>query len=119
MRSLLLALVLAAAPLAPHPELDGTVWIMKVSGIAGLFAPADVMTFDGGSFTSSECVKKGFAATGYDVDGKAWSATQSSDAGGKVEWTGTRNGDAMSGTLVWTKPGAKPSRYAWTAAIRR
>jgi hypothetical protein len=118
-RSLFLALLLAAAPLTPHPELDGTVWTMRVSGIAGLFAPADVMSFDAGSFTSSECVKKGFAATGYDFDGKAWSAVQTSEGGGKVEWTGTRNGDAMAGTLVWTKPGGKPSRYSWTATIRR
>jgi hypothetical protein len=115
----LLALVLAAAPLTPHPELDGTTWKMKVSGIASLFAPVDVMTFDAGGFSSSECVRKGFAATGYDFDGKAWSAVQTSDSGGKVEWTGTRNGDAMSGTLVWTKPGEKPSRYAWTAALER
>ncbi len=68
----------------------------------------DVLIFDSAKMTSPECLKYGFSASPYksaQKKGEAmeFSTTQKSDAEGTSVWTGTIDGDAMNGTMVWTK----------------
>jgi hypothetical protein len=114
----LLALAAAPAVMAAAQTqvmggpLDGTKWNVKVTPDEAAMKKGekvfdDVLVFDGGYVSMSECLKYGFKASKYTADksGDGWSfqTEQMSKKQGKSIWTADVMGDAVKGKMVWTK----------------
>lgn len=118
--SLLAALTLAGLP-AAAADLDGTRWQLRLKGLRGLvlFWESDKLRFDGGNFTSEDCLPYGFAAGPYleksKGDAVTWSATQFNPAGETMEWSGARRGERMEGVFVWTLKDGRQKTFRWKA----
>jgi hypothetical protein len=73
----------------------------------------DVMSFSDGKFTSSACVKYGFASGPYiaTVEGNSiqFQAETISPTHGKMVWQGTVKNDTLEVNYSWTK-----ERWLWT-----
>lgn len=73
----------------------------------------DMLIFDNGRFTSTECLKFGFESGPYSAtiqnDSIQFKAETHSAALGKMEWSGTLKGDTLNVTYYWTK-----ERWLWT-----
>jgi hypothetical protein len=73
----------------------------------------DVLKFNDGKFTSSECFQYGFTGGPYKatVDGDSihFQAVTISPTHGKMAWQGTLKGDILDVTYSWTK-----ERWFWT-----
>jgi hypothetical protein len=120
----LLSLALASPLALAEPQagqalapLDGFVFeasIVRRDGEAGPAEPLiDRLTFDGGQFSSRICERYGFVPGAYWVRGEPgaieFHAVLHSPTDGTMEWTGTVTGDALEGTMRWTRP-----RWYWT-----
>lgn len=73
----------------------------------------DVLVFDDGRFTSTECFQFGFESGPYTAtvqsDSIQFKAVTHSPTHGKMEWAGTLMGDTLDVTYSWTK-----ERWLWT-----
>ncbi len=73
----------------------------------------DVLSFNNGIFTSSECFQYGFKGGPYTATIKGdvihFQAETISPTHGKMVWTGTLRGDALDVNYNWTK-----ERWLWT-----
>ena len=73
----------------------------------------DVLVFDGGRFTSTECFQYGFKSGPYTAtvqsDSIRFEAETLSATHGKMEWSGTLKDDTLDVTYFWTK-----ERWLWT-----
>jgi len=67
----------------------------------------DSLIFKDGRVTMSACVKMGFAPSLYTTipAGSSWSflTRQMSTAQGQTRWVATFTGEAVKGTMTWTK----------------
>jgi hypothetical protein len=122
MRALILTAWLAAgSPPACAAELEGSRWKMRFWAAASWipFWKGDVMRFEKGRFTSSECASYGFAPAPYlekaAKDGTTWTASQRNSDGERARWTGRLEGDRMSGELIWERPDGLTRRYRFSA----
>ena len=104
---------------APSP-LEGTTWDVKVLPDAmaaqkGEKPFDDSLIFKDGKVTMSACVKMGFAPSTYTTipTGSAWSFTthQVSSSQGTTTWTAAVTGDAIKGTMLWTKADGSMLHY--------
>ena len=111
--------VLAGTQTGP---LDGTKW--KIGGMPdeaakrmGEKPSKDTLIFKEGQLISTACVKYGFKASPYTAAqaGTRWSfrTEQMSPKEGKTVWSGTVNGDAITGTMVWTKTDGTMLHYTF------
>lgn len=113
----LAVLFLVSPVVAASGALDGSVFTVSMAEQGGE-AQADTLTFADGTFHSSACDQYGFAAAAYettDADGAiSFEATATSATEGENRWTGTVSGDAIRGTLVWSKAGQDPITYEFS-----
>ena len=109
-------------------SLDGTKW--KIRGMPdeaakrmGEKPSKDTLIFKEGNMTSTACVRYGFKASAYTASqsGTAWSVNteQISPKYGKMTWTGQVNGEAITGTMVWTKTDGTRLHYAFEGTKAR
>jgi|GEM_PF-2536038 len=93
-------------------SLEGTTWPVKVTPDATAAQKGekpfdDELAFKNGHVAMSACVKAGFAPSGYTLapSGSSWSfkTRQVSKDQGNTKWTGLVSGDAIKGTMIWTK----------------
>jgi hypothetical protein len=122
---LAIAAALAALALASCKKaggLDGKTFKVKLTDPSGK-ADDDELKFAGGTFDSMGCQKYGFKAAAYtaSASGPATSfrVEAKSDKEGTNQWEGKVEGDKISGTLVWSKPGQAPIRYSFAGAIAK
>ena len=108
--------------------LDGTKW--KITGIPdeaarrmGEKPSKDTLIFKQGNMTSTACVKYSFEASSYTATqaGTRWSfrTEQMSPKQGKTVWSGTVNGEAITGTMVWTKKDGTMLHYTFEGTKAR
>lgn len=103
-----------------HGPLDGLAFDARIvrgpGGEPRDDALIDELTFADGHFTSAICTRYGFTPTLYWVrstdDGTAFRAEMTSPTDGTMVWEGTVSGDALEGTMRWTK-----RRWYWTIAV--
>ena len=73
----------------------------------------DILVFDDGRFTSTECFQFGFESGPYTAavqsDSIRFKAVTRSPTHGRMEWEGTLVGDTLDVTYSWTK-----ERWLWT-----
>ena len=111
--------VLAATQAGP---LDGTKWKLRgrpdeAAKRMGEKPSKDTLIFKEGHMTSTSCVKYGFRASPYTAaqSGTTWAfgTEQMSPKDGKTAWSGTVNGEVLTGTMVWTKMDGSRFRYTF------
>ena len=117
--------VLAATHTGP---LNGTKW--KIRGMpdeaakrVGEKPSKDTLIFKEGNMTSTACVRYGFKVSPYTASqsGTAWSLNteQVSPKHGKMTWAGQVNGEAITGTMVWTKKDGTMLHYTFEGTKAR
>ena len=67
-----------------------------------------------GTFSAAASAMYGFAPATYTLENGAFNIALTSNAHGTQVWTGTRSGQVLNGTLVWTKPDGRVLRYTFT-----
>jgi len=102
-------------------DLEGTSWTVKVTPDAlakkkGEKPFDDALIFANGTVTMTACVKVGFAPSGYTASrtGEAWlfKTEQTSKKEGQTVWFASLSGNAIKGTMTWTKPDGTVLHYA-------
>jgi len=78
----------------------------------------DVISFKGSQFSSEYLGKLGFKAAPYEEDTRRFgpanfSAEQSSQTEGKVQWSGTVTAATINGQLKWTKKDGTELNYTF------
>ena len=115
-----LALALSLGAAAQAADLDGTRW---KAGERKLLGGEDVLTFEGGRFSSAEWVPSGFNAGPYDArrdcNAVAWSALQQNAQGETLKWEGVRKGDRMEGSTRYFRADGETSAVDWEAELIR
>jgi len=96
--------------------LDGTYWKLDQK----LGKKRDILKFEEGQFTSSQCLRFGFETTPYASKtlGKktvSWNATLKSSRGEKMIWKGTRSGTSMRGSYTFVKGNGRRANTTWSA----
>ena len=98
---------------APSHLLDGKEFIGPTGEKGKKVHHEDVLRFNDGKFTSSECFQYGFKGGTYTttIEGETihFQAVTISPTHGKMEWKGTLKGDTLDVTYSWTK-----ERWFWT-----
>ena len=121
-RIIVLGILLFAAPAWASVGEDST-WKITVTPDAQAKAQGerpgkDTLIFRGDTFTSTGCVKYGFAPSSYSASGApetwSWKADQNSIKQGTTQWKGTAKGDAIEGTMVWRHPDGKSLTYTFS-----
>ena len=113
---------MGSAALAAVSPLEGTSWSVKVvpdeaATQQGEKSFDDGFVFKDGKVTLTACVKAGFAPSTYTAApaGEAWTLTteQVSPDQGQTKWEAEISGNAIHGTLVWTKTTGTVLRYTF------
>lgn len=103
-------------------SLDGKTFQIQVTE-PGKPPQPDELIFAAGKLDSTECRKYGFAPAAYTVkkEGNAMSFTSEakSEKEGTNRWTGKVEGDRVSGTLEWTKPGQATIKYTYAGTLAK
>jgi hypothetical protein len=111
--------LLVAVPALASP-LEGKAFVGETAKKGETKGDPDTFSFKEGKFHSTGCDPYGFKPSPYKVEkaGDAWSFTSEciSPKEGSMSWRGTVKGSAISGTVVWTKPGQAPIEYTFTGA---
>ena len=111
----------AATQTATSSALEGTTWSVKATPDAmaaqkGEKPFDDSLIFKDGKVTMSACVKMGFAPSGYTAipgSSGSWAflTQQVSPSQGTTRWMTTFTGEAVKGTMTWTKQDGSVLRY--------
>jgi len=111
---LLIALPALASPL------EGKTFIGEIAKKGDAKADPDTFAFREGKFHATGCDPYGFKPAPYKVEksGDDWTFASEckSPKEGSMSWKGIVKGDAISGTVVWTKPGQAPIEYTFKGA---
>ncbi len=114
--------VLSLAFVAQAGSLDGTKWRIRVTpdketAAKGEKESDDELIFADGKFTSTACLKYGFAASAYTTEAKGtatkWKSDQTSDKEGLTHWSGQARPTAMSGKMEWVKKDGAKLHYTF------
>ncbi len=112
---------LMVAPPASSTPLDGKTFVGEFARKGEAKGDPDTFSFSGGRFHSTGCDPYGFTPSPYRIGkiGDTWTFASegASPKEGRMAWKGTIEGDAISGTAVWTKPGQAPIDYTFTGAV--
>jgi hypothetical protein len=112
-REILLICFLAAPLLAPaaaptHPAIDGKTFTGTLVKQGENQGDPDDFVFKDGQFISTACASFGFKPASYSVtqDGAhtQFSAENKTDAGVRMIWKGTIEGDHLQATAQWMRP---------------
>lgn len=105
-------------------SLDGKMFEVKVSEQSkGAEPTADELIFKDGTFFSTDCEQYGFSAAPYKAtiegDNTTFESTLVSEKEGKADWTGTIDGNSISGTFVWSKEGQASIDYEFQGSLKK
>jgi hypothetical protein len=116
------SLAVAASGLLDGKTFEGQ--CVEKGKAAGTGVP-DELRFRDGKFLSTACLTHGCGEAKYTAKtlGKTvtWESTLVSTKAseGTILWKGTVKGDVAEATLVWTKPGQKPSEWTFSGRLKR
>lgn len=83
----------------------------------------DEIIFKDGTFFSTDCEQYGFGAAPYESranDGVTMFITSStSEKEGEIQWEGKVEGDGISGTMIWSKPGQEAVFYKYKGSLKK
>jgi len=83
----------------------------------------DTITFKDGTFLSTDCEQYGFGAAPYEHrsnDGVTLFITSTkSEKEGEIQWEGKVEGDKISGTMIWSKPGQEAIFYKYKGSLKK
>ena len=86
-------------------------------------ATDDEIMFKDGTFFSKDCEQYGFGSAPYEYrtkDGITLFITSSkSEKEGEIQWEGKVEGDKISGTMIWSKPGQDPIFYKYGGSLKK
>lgn len=82
----------------------------------GVFVFKDSVLFHDGLLSADAISMYGFAPVAYTITNNDFTATLTSDAQGNMKWTGHRDADGLTGTLVWTKTDGRVVRYTFVGS---
>lgn len=104
-----------------HGALDGRTFQVVLVADADHGKNDDCLVFTAGSFDSTACHGYGFGAAPYTVaaDGTGFLATTASAQNGSMAWQGTVNGDAVSGSVLWTDGKGEKQRSTFKGTAKR
>lgn len=128
MKTLIVSLAILTLPAlsrAEAPALDGRTFLVVEGGEKGKPAEKrkDDLIFKAGKFRSTGCDQYGFGEAPYQTrrEGGAvtFEANTTSAKEDKIVWKGSVQGDAISGSYVWTKPGQKDIEYWFKGTAKK
>jgi len=105
-------------------SLDGKTFSIKINehGKDGEVRD-DVVIFKDGIFLSKDCEQYGFGAAPYEYranDGVTLFITSTkSEKEGEIQWEGKVEGDEISGTMIWSKPGQEAIFYKYKGNLKK
>ena len=114
----------AAETVASHApskdaSLDGMTFVGEMGEQGKTKGDSDTFVFQDGTFQSAACEPYGFEPASYTAteEGNAvtFHAKAESSNEGTMTWTGAMNGEELTGTAIWTKPGKHPVEYWFKA----
>ena len=83
----------------------------------------DELIFKDGTFFSTDCGQYGFDAAPYEyraTDGVTMFITSTkSEKEGEIQWEGRAEGNEISGTMIWSKPGQEPIFYKYKGSLKK
>jgi hypothetical protein len=95
--------------------LDGRTFVGEMGEKGKEKGDPETFVFKDGTFDPLDCHKWGFSGAPYttkEEDGRIhFTAETKSEKEGTMSWKGAVQGDAISGTVVWTKQGQAPIEY--------
>jgi len=125
--AVLVSAAISSLALAASGLLDGNTFqgeCVEKGKAAGTGVP-DELRFRDGKFLSTLCLEKhGCGEAKYTAkkvgETITWESTLVSTKAseGRIRWKGTVKGDVAEATLVWTKPGQKPSEWTFSGRLK-
>ena len=105
-------------------SLDGKTFSVKINELGKDGETSDdELIFQDGTFFSVDCEQYGFGSAPYEyrtTDGITLFITNStSEKEGEIQWEGKAEGDKISGTMIWSKPGQEPVFYKYKGSIKK
>ncbi len=121
---LLLALALAAGPVAAQTALDGKTFEGVFLERGKTRGDADTLSFRNGRFHSSACDRYGYGDAPYRVvavEGGVirFEATTESPRYGRLEWSGVVRGDKLDATATMMQVGKSPVENWVVAGLKK
>jgi hypothetical protein len=113
--AVVLIILATAAVVTGTGYLDGRTFVGETGEKGKTKGEPETFVFKDGTFDPLDCHKWGFSGAPYttkEEDGRIhFAAETKSDKEGTMSWKGAVQGDAISGTVVWTKQGQAPIEY--------
>jgi len=110
-----LTLLATAAVVTGTGYLDGRTFVGETGEKGKAKGDPETFVFKDGSFDPLACHKWGFNGAPYttkEQDGRIqFTSETKSDKEGTMSWKGAVQGNEISGTVTWTKPGQAPIDY--------
>ena len=116
--TLVLCGILAASTAFAAGALDGRSYQGEIVEQGKTKGDADTFVFDNGRFRSLACDKNGFGDAPYSGDGTRFEATTTSKSKGEMAWKGTVSGNAVEGTVQWSKDGKPKTQYHFKGTLK-
>jgi hypothetical protein len=121
--SALATLLIGAFPLAAAGPLDGKTFSVQMGKKGKASSKPDDLMFADGTFRSTACDAYGFTAAPYEGkqegDKSTFTANAKSPKQGTMSWTGTVQGDAVSGEATWSRVRRQPVRYWFKGSLKK
>lgn len=105
-------------------SLDGKTFSIKINehGKDGE-ARDDTVIFKDGKFLSKDCEQYGFGAAPYEHRAQhgvtLFITGTKSEKEGEIQWEGKVEGDNISGTMIWMKPGQEAVFYKYEGSLKK
>ena len=114
---------LVQSRLASASPLDGKSFVGEMGEKGKTKGDKDTFTFKDGRFRSTACDRYGFGDATYAVKEEGGkmvvTAETTSKKEGVMQWTLTVDGDALTGSSIWTKGSKKPKEYWVKASLKK
>lgn len=121
--AVVLTVLAAGVVMAAPGYLDGRTYAGETGEKGKAKGDAEVFVFRDMTFDPLQCHPYGFSAAPYtsrEEGGRVlFEAVTKSEKEGSMRWQGGVQGDSLSGTMVWTKPGQKPIEYWFKGTLKK
>lgn len=120
MKTLILSLALwVPALVRADAALDGKIYAVEMGEKGKTTGDKENLDFKAGKFHSDGCDQYGFTAAPYSAKNGEWQADTTSVKEGKMRWKGKIQGDSITGTALWSKPGQKDIEYWFKGTLKK
>ena len=121
---LVLLLFLSSLPVHAASLLDGRTFAGETGEVGKATGEMDGFIFKDGTFRSTACDQYAFNAAPYTATKGAggviaFTVTTTSPKEGRMDWKGTVQGDAIDGTVSWSKAGQRTIAYWFKGAVKK